>query len=275
MGGQRRSKAVERKKFQTAVDMAEALPHLFKPISDSPTLIGEEQDSLAQCEAAVETLKAAFWAAGKALQIIRDARLYRQTHKNFNDYCDDRWGMQREYADKLIRTWPIAEALIKRQAGDELTPIGVKKLNQAQTWELVPAADRWDVDAATFVYETVIEVNGEKVTAEILNGAVKALPSAGEFDKKAVKDRIVDYFAGIGKRNAATRATPKREHSSDPIAARAEKAIQEKWLRKLAAKDQESAAAYIDHVQRQLNVLRQELLQPELLPGQREEAGVS
>ncbi|MFH9871571.1 hypothetical protein ACH4NT_36540 [Streptomyces lydicus] len=274
MGGQRRGKAVERKKFQTAVDMAEALPHLFKPISDSPTLIGEEQDSLAQCEAAVETLKAAFWAAGKALHIIRDARLYRQTHKNFNDYCDERWGMQREYADKLIRTWPIAEALIKRQASGELTPIGVKTLNQAQTWELVPAADTWDVDAATFVYETVIEVNGEKVTAEILNGAVNALPKTGEFDKKAVKDRIVDYFANISNRSTSNRRTTKRTETADPIAARAEKAIQEKWLRKLAAKDQQSAAAYIDHIQRQLNALRAELLQGEVVPGQREGANI-
>lgn len=275
MGGQRRSRAVENKKFESAVDMAQNLPQLFKPIATSPTLTGEERDNLAQCEAAVETLKAAFWAAGKALHIIRDARLYRQTHKTFDAYCEDRWGWERAYADKLIRTWPIAEALVKKQAVAETTPIGVKKLNQAQVWELVPAADVWDVDAATFVYETVIEVNGEKVTAEILKGAVKALPHAGEFDKKAVKDRIVDYFAGLGKRTAATRPTPKREQSSDPIAARAEKAIQEKWLRKLAAKDQESAAAYINHVQRQLNALRAELLQPELLPGQREQAGVS
>lgn len=69
MGGQRRAQAVERKKFETAADAARALPHLFRPISDAPTLIGEEQDVLAQCEAAVETLKVAFWAAGKALRI--------------------------------------------------------------------------------------------------------------------------------------------------------------------------------------------------------------
>lgn len=261
MGGQRRSKAVERKKFQTAIDMAQELPHLFRPISDSPTLIGEEQDSLAQCEAAVETLKGAFWAAGKALHIIRDARLYRETHKNFNDYCEDRWGMNREYADKLIRTWPIAEALIKRQGNGEVTPIGVKKLNQAQMWELVPAADSWDVDAATFVYDTVLEVNGEEVTAAVLKGAVKALPKSDEFDKKAAKDKIVDYITKLSAR--ATGSTPKqRTEAGDPIAARAEKAVQASWVRRLAAKDKESAAAYINHVQRQLDELRKELLTP-------------
>lgn len=256
MGGQRRSKAVERKKFVTAVDMAQALPHLFKPISSSPTLIGEEQDSLAQCEAAIETLKGAFWAAGKALHIIRDARLYRETHKNFNDYCDERWGMNREYADKLIRTWPIAEALIKRQSNGEVTPIGVKKLNQAQVWELVPASDAWDVDAATFVYDTVVEVNGEEVTAAVLKGAVKALPKSEEFDQETAKESIVDYFAKL----ASAVSKPKADSPVDPIAARAAKAVQVQWLRRLAAKDKQSAAAYIDHIQRQLDELRRELL---------------
>lgn len=213
MGRQRRSVAVEQKKFTTAVDMAHELPHLFKPISDSPTLIGEEQDSLAQCEAAVETLKGAFWAAGKALQIIRDARLYRESHPNFDDYCEDRWGMNRQYADKLIRTWPIAEALYQKQAEAGLTPIGVKKLNQAQVWELVPAADAWDVDAAAFVYDKVLEVDGVEVTAAILKGAVKALPKSEEFDRDAAAESILEYVSGLSQPPAAAvpkQAPPKR-----------------------------------------------------------------
>ncbi|WP_331756724.1 hypothetical protein [Streptomyces decoyicus] len=260
MGGQRRSKAVERKRFASAVDMAQALPHLFKPISSSPALIGEEQDSLAQCEAAVETLKGAFWAAGKALQIIRDARLYRETHKTFDAYCYERWGMERAYADKLIRTWPIAEALLKKQAGGEVTPIGVKKLNQAQVWELVPAADSWDADAAAFVYDTVVEVNGADVTAAILKGAVGALPKNGEFEEETVADRIRDYFAKLKQKTQSSVSQRERTADEDPIAARAAKAVQVQWLRRLAAKDQESAAAYINHIQRQLDELKKELL---------------
>lgn len=209
MGRQRRSAAVEQKKFTTAVDMAQELPHLFKPISDSPTLIGEEQDSLAQCEAAVETLKGAFWAAGKALQIIRDARLYRESHPNFDDYCEDRWGMNRQYADKLIRTWPIAEALYGKHAEAGLTPIGVKKLNQAQVWELVPAADAWDVDAAAFVYDTVLEVDGVEVTAAVLKGAVKALPKSDEFDRDAAAESILKYVSGLS--GPPVQKVPKQE----------------------------------------------------------------
>ncbi|MET8571826.1 hypothetical protein [Streptomyces sp. NPDC004783] len=268
MGGQRRGKAVERKKFATAVDMAQALPHLFRPISDSPTLIGEEQDSLAQCEAAVETLKGAFWAAGKALQIIRDARLYRQDYKTFDDYCWDRWDMNRQNADKLIRTWPIAEALYERQQRG-MTQIGVKKLNQAQVWELVPVSESWDVDAATFVYdtvaETVVQVEGKDVTAQVLQGAVKAavkaVPKGEDFNREAVAEQIVAYVTGLGQRSKpAPIPEPQAPLSVEVIAARAEKAVQPTWVRRLAAQDRQHAAVYLDHVQQQVDRLRQELL---------------
>jgi hypothetical protein len=268
MGGQRRGRPVERKKFATAVDMAQALPHLFKPISDSPTLIGEEQDSLAQCEAAVETLKGAFWAAGKALQIIRDARLYRQDYKTFDDYCWDRWDMNRQNADKLIRTWPIAEALYEKQQRG-MTQIGVKKLNQAQVWELLPVAESWDVDAATFVYdkvaETVVQVEGKEVTAQVIQGAVKAavkvLPRNEDFDRDAAAEQIVAYVTGLGRKPEPTQRTePTAPPSVEVIAARAQKAVQPSWVRQLAAQDRQSAAVYLDHVQQQVDQLRRELL---------------
>ncbi|MEE1812669.1 hypothetical protein [Streptomyces sp. BE133] len=259
MGGQRRGKAVERKKFTTAVDMAKELPHLFKPISDSPTLIGEEQDSLAQCEAAVETLKGAFWAAGKALQIIRDARLYRETHKTFDDYCDERWSMNRQYADKLIRAWPIAEALYKKQDPANLTPIGVKKLNQAQVWELVPVAESWDVDTATFVYDTVVEIDGQAVTAAVLKGAVKSLPKGDEFDREVAAERILEYVSSLSQPPVEKVPAP-APPIEDQIAVRADRAVQADWVRRLAAQDRRRATDYLDQVQQRLDKLRKELL---------------
>lgn len=265
MGGQRRGKAVERKKFASAIDMAKDLPHLFKPISDSPTLIGEEQDSLAQCEAAVETLKGAFWAAGKALQIIRDARLYRETHKNFNAYCEERWDMNRQNADKLIRAWRIAEALVMGDARGEVTQIGVKKLNQAQVWELVPVAESWDVETAAFVYDTVhstvVGVDGREVTAAVLKGAAKVLPKGETLDRDAAAEKIMTYVTGLFKESEA-KPVPPLPSPGDPevMVARARKAVQADWVRRLAAQDRQSAAVYLDHMQQQINVLRSEIL---------------
>ncbi|MYW04111.1 hypothetical protein GT354_38685, partial [Streptomyces sp. SID3343] len=93
-----RSRGPERDKDRrpkSAADVALALPAPFAPLSDNAVLIADEQRDLMACEAAIETLKVAFWAAGKALNVIRDARLYRARFETFEDYCLTRWGMQR------------------------------------------------------------------------------------------------------------------------------------------------------------------------------------
>jgi hypothetical protein len=43
-----------------------------------------------------------FYEVGGALATIRDDRLYRSTHDTFEDYCRERWGMSRRYANLLI-----------------------------------------------------------------------------------------------------------------------------------------------------------------------------
>ena len=53
---------------------------------------------------------------GTALPQIRDQRLYRQSHTNFDNYCAERWQYGRGYADRLIGTAELAQ---------KLTPIGV------------------------------------------------------------------------------------------------------------------------------------------------------
>src|SRR6266536_3079623 len=58
------------------------------PGTDTPTNLRARP--LAACEAALDNLRVAFWAAGKALQVIRDARLYRSTHATFEDYAEQR-----------------------------------------------------------------------------------------------------------------------------------------------------------------------------------------
>lgn len=221
MGRERRraGAAVERFGFETAADMAKRLPHHFKQISDlSDVLTERERESLAQCEAAIETLKWAFWAAGKALQIVRDGRLYRVGHTTFDDYVETRWGMGRAYADKLIRTWRIAEALFEQESNG-LTPIGAtKSVNQAQVWELVDVAETWDADRAAWVYRTVVDVDGVAVTAQILRGAVKALPRTEEFDEPAAAAAIRQYLAALG-------AGPAIEDEQRSAAARVRRAL--------------------------------------------------
>ena len=58
----------------------------------------EERDRL-HLERQVER---AFYLAGKALASLRSRRLYRSTHKTFEEYCRDRFGYSRRKMDYLI-----------------------------------------------------------------------------------------------------------------------------------------------------------------------------
>lgn len=151
---------------------------------EAEDLDARERADLATCEAAIDALRTAFWAAGKALQTIRDARLYRETHPNFEAYVSERWDMSRPQADRLIRAWPLAE---------RLTPIGV---NEAQVRELIPIADRHGEDAAVTVYETVANTDGVKVTAALLKGVVGAVADAEVFDPVKASEQIRAHLEG-------------------------------------------------------------------------------
>ncbi|OWY64080.1 hypothetical protein B7486_49300 [cyanobacterium TDX16] len=53
----------------------------------------------------------AFYEAGKALTQLRDRRLYRSTHRNFESYCHERFGMKRIYAHYLIDAAVVVDNL--------------------------------------------------------------------------------------------------------------------------------------------------------------------
>lgn len=249
--GRRVNAGHQPRRHETAADVARGLPAVSRPLGDAPALMLEEQEMLARCEAAVETLKVAFWAAGKALQIVRDGRLYRATHGTFEQYVQERWDMEVRYANKLIKTWPIVEKVFE-QASNDPGPIGpAQKLNQAQAWELVPVADTWDTTAAAFVYRTVAEVDGQAVTAAVLKGAVRALPS-GEFDRETAAGCVRDYLALLAKESD--------EEEEPDLDAKVARALPYQWLRRLAQRDSDSAAAYLDRLQVQIDKARQELI---------------
>ena len=189
MGRQRTAPGM--RKEPDASDVPLALPVPYEALSDSEVLVDVERRDLAACEAAIDGLRVAFWAAGKALQVIRDARLYRADYATFEEYCEGRWQIRRAHADRLIRAWQLAEIL---------NPIGSKELNEGQVRELLPLATRQGEEAAVVVYEAAYraaaEVDGVKVTAAVLKGAVGILPD-GQFDKDAAIQQIRNYVARL------------------------------------------------------------------------------
>ncbi|MBG1268576.1 hypothetical protein [Nostoc sp. WHI] len=73
-----------------------------------PELTEEEQRDRLHLEHRVER---AFFEAGKALTELRDRRLYRSTHKTFEDYCRDRFGHSRQQSNYLIAAAGVYENL--------------------------------------------------------------------------------------------------------------------------------------------------------------------
>jgi hypothetical protein len=69
------------------------------------------ETELTECEAIIERGLASFLEMGQALLRIRDGRLYRQTHRTFARYCQQRWSLSRSYAYELMEAGQVAAAL--------------------------------------------------------------------------------------------------------------------------------------------------------------------
>ncbi len=66
---------------------------------------------LNQLEKRIEFGKSTFVLVGNALTEIRDKRLYRKSHKTFEDYCEKRWGWTRQRSHQLIQAASVVESL--------------------------------------------------------------------------------------------------------------------------------------------------------------------
>ena len=92
-------------------------------------MTGEVLPSLAECEETIARGVRGYVEAGEALRTIRDARLYRETHGTFEDYCRERWGWERAHAYRLIES---AGVRLQLETLGAPTPA-----NEAQARELV------------------------------------------------------------------------------------------------------------------------------------------
>ncbi|MBW4616385.1 MAG: hypothetical protein KME21_24540 [Desmonostoc vinosum HA7617-LM4] len=76
-----------------------------------PELTEQEQSLRLHLERKVER---AFFEAGKALMELRDRRLYRSTHRTFEDYCRERFGFSRRQPYHLMEAAVIFDNLVAK-----------------------------------------------------------------------------------------------------------------------------------------------------------------
>ena len=96
----------------------------------------EKRTDLEHHEAIIARGLATFTEVGASLLIIRDNRLYKETHSTFESYCQERWGWSKRHANRHIQAAHL---------GDILGPIGPKPTTESQARELTPLRDQPDV----------------------------------------------------------------------------------------------------------------------------------
>ena len=87
---------------QSGVLVSQALEAKSTTVELATPLTAEEKQRLSKLEKVIDAKLGDFFDVGSALMEIKINGLFRETHRNFNVYCQERWGFGRSYANKLI-----------------------------------------------------------------------------------------------------------------------------------------------------------------------------
>jgi ABC-type Zn uptake system ZnuABC Zn-binding protein ZnuA len=68
----------------------------------TPALRDQHEQAEARIEKNLTACRATWREIGQDLSLIRESRSYLVTHENFEDYCRERWGFSKTYANNLI-----------------------------------------------------------------------------------------------------------------------------------------------------------------------------
>lgn len=136
-----------------------------------------ESRDLRHAEHIIEAGLQTFVEVGKALAGIRDARLYRETHATFEDYCDERWGFTDRRARQMI---DAAEVVAKFPTGT-IVPTTESQARELRNLAPEPAAE---------VMRTAHEATEGKPTA-------KAIREARAMTSERLSAGYVDQFPAL------------------------------------------------------------------------------
>ncbi|QFS52151.1 hypothetical protein [Nostoc sphaeroides] len=130
-----------------------------------PELTEQEQSDRLHLERKVER---AIFEAGKALMELRDRRLYRSTHKTFEEYCRDRFGHNRRQSYLLMDAAVIFDNLEQKcDRSDHILP--------TNEWQVRPLT-KLDPDIQPEAWEQAVEsANGKVPSHRIVKDVVQRI----------------------------------------------------------------------------------------------------
>lgn len=128
-------------------------------------LTPEEEADRHRLELKVER---AFYEAGSSLRELRDRRLYRDTHKTFEQYCRERFGFQRAHSYRLIDAAGVFENLASIEMSPNRRQILPTKLEQIRSLTSLESDKQREV-----WLEAVERANGKVPTGATVKGIVE------------------------------------------------------------------------------------------------------
>ncbi len=165
-----------------------------------------ERRSLKNLERVIERGVESFLAVGSALKEIRDDKLYREEFKSFDAYVKDRWGFQKDYANKLI-----GSSEVKRKLNTIVSTSAAKKIeNEGQLRELKSVPE----ESLSEVIEKAAEIAGDApMTAKVLRKAREQVlepeeseePSPEEVEPEQEPEPVPEWFKCISNVDAFRR----------------------------------------------------------------------
>ncbi|MGL4618704.1 MAG: hypothetical protein ACRCZS_06545 [Chroococcidiopsis sp.] len=124
----------------------------------------DEEKSRHDLERKVER---AFYEAGKALEEIRDRKLYRSTHKTFKEYAEGRFGMKQSRSYQMIDAARVVENLQKVPQFVELLPTNESQCRYLSTLTEGEQVEAWG--------EAIKLRSGKRPTQTTVKTAVKSI----------------------------------------------------------------------------------------------------
>lgn len=153
-----------------------------------------ERADLSKCEKVIGRGWHTFLEVGRALNQVREGKLYRESHPTFEAYCRERWQYGKAHAYRLIGSVEVVE---------DLSPIGDGKqpINESQVRPLIALSK----DERVKAWKTALDSAGTKpLTARLVQkAALPFLPkkrrkrSAGSRDTTHWKDATTALGAAI------------------------------------------------------------------------------
>lgn len=153
----------------------EVAPNAVRVVEE---LTKEELADRYQLEQRVEK---AFYQVGCALRSLRDRRLYRNTHKTFEDYCQGRFGFTRHAANFKIAASGVFENLVTKSHQNRPAELSEKLVTKSH--QILPTKEtqvrplaKLEPDSQRQVWQEAVEAAGGKVPSErIVKGIVERL----------------------------------------------------------------------------------------------------